>query len=118
MYFPKEWKEGSDKEKVIKRHRDYRNAVDGDKLIGYGVANGQENAIKYLKTGVAKLEKGNTVLIYTDGVENYIDIEEFVNIMSSWPKNIEQKIKGLVNKKSSEDSSKYGREKTLIAVRV
>jgi len=117
--FPKDWKEGkSDKEKVIERHRDYRNAVKDGKLVGYGAVNGQENAIYYLNTGVLNVKEGNKVLLYTDGFENYINLKEFIDIFNVWPKNIEEIIKNLVNDKGREDLSKYGREKSLIAVSI
>lgn len=115
--FPKIWDEGKDeKEKIIIRHRDYRNVVKNGKLAGYGVVTGEKNAVKYLNKGVIK--DCDTFLLYTDGFENYFAFEEFMNIFKAWPQDMKKQIENFVAEKSKVDPGKYGREKTLIAVSI
>jgi len=113
--FPKDWNEGKyEKEKIISRHRDYRNATENGKLIGYGAITGEKSAINYLNSGV--IEDCDIFLVYTDGFENYIELEDFKKIFVSWTKSLKKDIEKLIEVKSEENPSKYGREKTLIAV--
>lgn len=117
--FPKDWDESKNKKgKVIIRHRDYRNAVTAGKLTGYGVVDGEESAPAYLNSGVLDVEKNDLVLVYTDGFENYIGLDDFNKIFISWPDDLEKKLEDVLGKRGAEDSSKYGREKTLIAISI
>lgn len=115
--FPKNWEEKKgDREKIIIRHRDYRNAVKDGKLTGYGVVDGEESALAYLNKGVLDIKKGDLIFVYTDGFENYIVLDEFNKLFILWPNDLEKRIEDVLEKKGSENSSKYGREKTLIAI--
>ena len=116
--FPKNWDEKvGGKEKIISRHRDYRNIIDKNgKLVGYGVANGEKNAQLYLNRGVVDISNNNLLFLYTDGFENYFGQKEFINIFKLWSDDIENRLNLIISEKSKEDYKKYGREKTLIAV--
>jgi len=118
--FPKDWKEkAGEREKIIIRHKDYRNAVDKNgKLVGYGVADGEETAKIYLNTGVLDINAGDLIFLNTDGFENYLDLEEFKSLFKLWPEDIDNQLETIVLEKSKEDPSKYGREKTLIVISV
>jgi len=117
--FPKDWIENRyDREKVIFRHKDYRNAVNNGKLIGYGAVDGEEAVTSYLNYGVKDINKGETILIFTDGFENYFGLENFIDIFKLWPEDVENKLENIVLEKSKENPDKYGREKTLIAISV
>ena len=117
--FPKNWKEDrGDKEKIILRHKDYRNKVQAGKLIGYGVVDGEESAIAYLNTGVVDLSEGDLVFVYTDGFENYFGNNDFINIFTAWPADLKNKLENFIAKKTAEDQSKYGREKTTLAISI
>lgn len=114
---PENWNKLNKKDRIIIRHKNYRNAVNiAGEPIGYGVANGEENAKLYLKTGEFDLNGGDVALVYTDGFENYFELPEFVKLFSTWPKDLKKQLEDLIDKKSAEDHSKYGREKTLIAI--
>lgn len=115
--FPQDWIENKfDKEKIIDRHKNYRNVVSGGELVGYGVVDGEENAKAYLNYGVVDLEDNDLIFLYTDGFENYFSINEFIDIFKIWPKNIKEQIENIISNKSKKDPNKFGREKTLIAV--
>jgi serine/threonine protein phosphatase PrpC len=117
--FPKDWDESKNKkEKIIIRHRDYRNAVKEGKLAGYGVVDGEEAASVYLNSGVLDIKNDDLVFVYTDGFENYIVLDEFNKIFTTWPDDLEKKLEDILEKKGAEDSSKYGREKTIIAISI
>ena len=52
------------------------------------------------------------------GFENYIDLNDFREIFVPWPDNLDSKMEGIIEKKGAENPSRYGREKTLIAVSI
>jgi len=116
--FPKNWVENrGDKEKIIVRHRDYRNAVNAKgKRVGYGVVDGEESAKLYLNLGVLDVKNGYVALVHTDGFENYFSLKEFKDLFIRWPKDIVVRLEDVVLKKSEINPSKYGREKTLVAI--
>ncbi|MEI8061922.1 MAG: protein phosphatase 2C domain-containing protein [bacterium] len=97
----------------------FRNAVDenGEKT-GYGVLTGEENAFLYLNTGSFTVSKEDLILLYTDGYENYISVPEFLDIFRNWKDTIDVDFNAFIVKKGQENSDLYGREKTLIAVKV
>lgn len=116
-YFPKNWiEEKNDKEKIIARHKDYRNAIDGNgKLNGYGVVDGEDRALAYLNFGSTEISQGELLFLYTDGFANYFD-KEFVKLFKEWPEDLRDKLNTIVFEKSKTDFKKYGSEKTLIAI--
>lgn len=50
--------------------RDYRN--NPKENHSFGVLTGEESALNYVRTGSIKLQNGDYVLVYSDGVENII----------------------------------------------
>lgn len=116
IHFPKNWKEGAyDREKIIERHRDYRNAVSpGGKLIGYGVVDGEDYAELYLNSGALKLKAGDLLFLHTDGFQGYFNLKEFIRLFKEWPNDLAFKISEIVSKKSKQNIRKYGKEKTLV----
>lgn len=120
QHFPKDWKEGkNNKEKIITRHRDYRNTIGEDgKLSGYGVADGEETAVYYLNSGVLDVKKGDIVFVYTDGFENYISLPIFIELFKVWPEDLDDWLNRIISEKSKEDLHKFGAEKTLIAISI
>lgn len=117
--FPNDWSEKENKKaKVILRHRDYRNAVNEGKLIGYGAVTGEESAKLYLNTGVLDINLRDIIFLFTDGLENYFQSEKFIDIFKSWPEGIEEQLSDIIAEKSKAEPSKYGSEKTLIAISV
>lgn len=117
IHFPKNWSEGKNsKEKIIIRHRDYRNAVSKTgQLTGYGVADGEDSAGLYLNTGVLKVKSGDLIFVYTDGFENYFNLKGFIEIFRLWPEDLDSKLEVIISEKSKKDPKKYAAEKTLIA---
>jgi len=115
-FLPKNWKK-MDPIKRAKIMHSFRNKL-GEKgeLLGYGVVDGNEAALKYLNFGVIKLNNRDLAIIYTDGFEHYLKINEFNKIFIDWPVNLEQRIDVLSDKKIKENKVKYGLERSLIAI--
>jgi hypothetical protein len=60
-----------------------RNGVDRNgKLQGYGVVTGEPEAEFFLETGVYKLRRGDTVLVYSDGFSPYISFAPFRKMLA------------------------------------
>lgn len=116
-------------EKKYFQQKYYRNKL-GPKgeLIGYGVINGEETAMKYLESGKEKIQKGDRIFIFTDGFTPYLQLPEFKKIFRKWPADLEKKIaffvKEYIEKNSPQDLEKqyrflytYASEKSLFAVK-
>jgi serine/threonine protein phosphatase PrpC len=119
---PKNWDSLSEKEKTTYEHKYSRNGIlKSGELAGYGVLTGEEAALRYLETDSVNLEEGDIVLIYTDGFEEYDKLKEFLDIFMRWEKNDKRKTESALKKfskeKAEKDESKFGHERTLIAVR-
>ena len=107
----------TERKKIIRKK--HRNGISKDgKLIGYGVITGEKEAERYLRLGKFSVQKGDVVMIFTDGFENYVKLERFAKLFLDWPKNIKTEFKKITNQKSTEDPDKFGRERTIIAVKV
>jgi len=115
----KEWSAFSEKEQRQELRRVYRNGVDGEgNPIGYGVITGEEEAMKYVRCGLLDAHNRDLFLIYTDGFEHYIDLPEFIELFSTWPDDLQSRVKAFTHDKSEEDIPRFGRERSLIAVKV
>lgn len=116
---PKNWLKipADERKKLIRRK--YRNGLDKkENPIGYGVITGEKEAEKYLKFGKFEVEAGDLILIFTDGFENYVKTKEFIDLFLEWPKDIKSKFKKITGQKSIENPNEFGRERTIIAVKI
>ncbi|MDD4995601.1 MAG: protein phosphatase 2C domain-containing protein [Patescibacteria group bacterium] len=97
-----------------------RNGVnDEGKLIGYGVVTGEEAANRYLNFGSFEVEPGDLVAVITDGFEEYMELPEFLSILSQWPHDMEECFKKFTARKATVDApEKYGHERSLIVVSI
>lgn len=119
---PKNWKSLCVKEKTVYSHKYERNRIwDNDELAGYGVLTGEEAVLRYLETGSLDLEKGDIILVYTDGFEEYIKLKKFLEIFTNWKKHGKAKTEASLRRfsktKGEENWLKFGTERTLIAVK-
>ncbi len=93
---------------------EYRNninkVVDGN-CISYGALTGEESAINFIRSGQLKIEEGDIIIIYSDGVTYYLNDKEFINHIINFNKDTFEKY---IEEKSKEDYDKYGKEKTLV----
>jgi len=66
--------------KIIRQ--EYRNNPDNP--LAYGALTGEENATKYyLKTGYFKLSEGSSVVAFTDGLEQVLELGKFRDALRS-----------------------------------
>ncbi len=105
--------------RVIVR-RDYRNQpnkfVNGN-LVSYGALTGEESAIPFIHTGKILLNKGDYIFLYSDGFGNLMQNKKFINFLL---KNFEndEKIIDYAEQFAKENYNKYGRERTLIKIKI
>lgn len=102
--------------RVIVR-RDYRNNLNNiknGKCISYGALTGETAAIDFIKTGEVTLEKGDTVIVYSDGMVNFLLEKEFIKLVLNFDK---ERFENYLNKTSYESYDKYGKEKTLVILK-
>ncbi len=106
----------SERKKIIRKT--YRNGVGPTgRLIGYGVVTGEKAAERYLNCNKFTVDKGDAVLLFTDGFENYLKVGEFVDLFLNWPRSLRSKLKKITRHKSINDPNNFGRERALIAIK-
>lgn len=92
--------------RVIVR-RDFRNnlnnIIDG-KCVSYGAFTGEKTAEAFVKTGYIKLEKGDTIAVFSDGFTPLFELPDFFENLD----NLENYVKTL------ESQPGFGSEKTII----
>lgn len=102
--------------RVIVR-RDYRNNLNNikdGKCISYGALTGEETAINFIKTGEVTLDEQDTIIVYSDGMVNFLLEKEFIKLILNFDK---KKFEKYLNKKSYECYDKYGKEKTIVVLK-
>jgi serine/threonine protein phosphatase PrpC len=95
--------------------RDYRNA--SDKIASYGALTGEETALSYIHTGEVDIDSGDYIFLYSDGFENLMNDDIFIQYLLL---NFEddEKIIGYAQRFAKEDYNKYGKERTLIKIKI
>ncbi len=103
--------------RVIVR-RDFRNKpnnIKDGKCVSYGAITGEDEALNFIKSGKKNIEKGDSVLVYSDGFYNFLHEKEFINEIINFNKVSFEKY---VNNKSTVDYHLYGKEKTIVLYRI
>ena len=72
-----EWKEPESRV-IIRKH--FRNKKSFRKY-GFGVLTGETSALKHVKTGIWRIEKGDILIAYTDGLEPIISSKNFTKFV-------------------------------------
>ncbi len=90
--------------------RDFRNNPDKK---GYGSFTGEGNVQYYYAFGTKRLNKGDMVVLYSDGFFNLLKDAEFITILRGCDKN---KLTKFVMQKAEEKPKKYGDDRTFISV--
>ncbi len=97
----------------------FRNVLnEKGERFGYGVVTGEDTASVYLNTGSFSIKTGYLILVYTDGYEYYIPLSDFIEVFNNEEEDIDIKFKNYIEQKAKDDSDLYGREKTIIAIKV
>ncbi|MFA6006212.1 MAG: hypothetical protein WC764_00550 [Candidatus Paceibacterota bacterium] len=86
--------------------------------FGYQLANGAEESEKYLISDKCELVGRDMVFLATDGFKPYFELPEFTKLFLDWPENLDVLLKAFMKIKSAEDSSRFGRPRTLVAVKL
>ena len=99
---------------VRSEYRNNPNKIIDNKCVSYGALTGEENAIKFIRTGKVSLEKDDIVVIYTNGFTNFLHLDDFIKLIINFDK---YKFEEYVNNKSLTDCEKFGKDKTLIIMK-
>ena len=80
-------------EKKYFQQKYFRNKIGAKgELVGYGVINGEEEALCYVEYGKAKIQKGDQLFIFSDGFAPYFRLPNFRKLFLEWPSGLEKKI--------------------------
>ncbi len=97
--------------------RDYRNNLDNivnGKCVSYGALTGEKQAEEFIRIGSLSLNKGDIIVVYSDGFMNFLHDNSFINHILNFNKD---EFEQYVEKKSNTDYDKYGKEKTIILLK-
>ena len=103
--------------RVIVR-RDFRNKpnnTEDGKCVSYGAITGESEALSFIKSGKVKIEKGDLILVYSDGFSNFLHEKDFINEIKNFNK---VSFEEYVNNKSITDYDSYGKEKTIVLYKI
>ena len=103
--------------RVIVR-RDYRNKPDNikdGKCVSYGALTGEKEALSFIRSGKQKIEKGDLVLVYSDGFSNFLLEKDFIAELRNFNK---ESFEDYINKKAKIDADSYGHEKTIVLYKI
>lgn len=102
--------------RVIVR-RDYRNNpenIQDGHCVSYGSLTGEEDAIQFIQSGTQPLSSGDLVVVYSDGISNFLHEPNFINKLLNFNS---QELEEYMNTQASSNYSKYGKEKTLVLLK-
>ncbi|MBI4068503.1 protein phosphatase 2C domain-containing protein [Candidatus Kaiserbacteria bacterium] len=86
--------------------------------VGYGVITGEPEALQYLCSGERPIATDDTVIVFTDGFEHYMQSAEFTSLFGAWPDDLENQVKLFSANRVDAEPEKFGLERSLIAARV
>ena len=98
--------------------RDFRNKpnnIQDGKCVSYGAITGEDEALSFIKSGKVKLDKGDLVLVYSDGFSNFLHEKDFINEIKNFNK---ISFENYVNNKSKVNYDSYGKEKTIVLYKI
>ena len=102
--------------RVIVR-RDYRNNpenIQDGHCVSYGALTGEEEALQFIQSGTQPLSSGDLVVIYSDGISNFLHEQSFINKLLNFNS---QELEEYIHAQASTDYNKYGKEKTLVLLK-
>lgn len=102
--------------RVIVR-RDYRNNpenIQDGHCVSYGALTGEEEALQFIQSGTQPLSSGDLVVIYSDGISNFLHEQSFINKLLNFNS---QELEEYIHTQASTDYNKYGKEKTLVLLK-
>jgi len=114
--------EWDDKGKVLVRGK-VRNHPSFPRFRGlrvdYGAFTGEDVVSEYYNIGSVRLREDFMAVFYSDGFEHYVEDEQFLGLLRKvGTDQARSKIKHFVDKRVEERGDAFGKEKTLICVRV
>lgn len=94
--------------------KEFRNQpekrINGE-CVSYGALTGEESALPFIRTGSLKLQKGDFVLLYSDGFAAYLKEKEFIKNLLHFEK---EKMDAYIEKMAQENKDIFGRERTVL----
>jgi len=92
--------------------KNYRN--NKCEKYSYGALTGEESALLYLKAGILKKEKGDIIILYSDGFYPFLK-EKFFEVILTKDKS---KIDLYIENKIKQNKKIYGEEKTILILEI
>lgn len=92
--------------------KNYRN--NKNEKYSYGAFTGEESALLYIKAGILKKEKGDIIILYSDGFYPFLKKEFFEIVLTKE----QSKIDLYIENKIKQNKKIYGEEKTLLIIEI
>ncbi len=101
--------------KLVRSH--FRNNIDNiidGVCVSYGALTGEKKAIHFIKSGKINITDDDTIIVYSDGLVNYLDDDVFIKQVLNFNK---EEFEEYINSKAFEDYEKYGKERTIVILK-
>lgn len=109
------WKLPETRINIRKNYRNKPDNIINNQCVSYGALTGEEEAISFIRTGIINIDEGDIIIVYSDGMINFLNNPDFINLIINFDK---IKLENYINKLSIIDYEKYGKEKTLVVIKV
>lgn len=97
----------------------YRNKVgEQQELIGYGVVTGEEASLPYLSQGSQSVPAGTTIVLFSDGFENYSELPDFKDLLVAPLESFSSSLETYMARKIEENPRLYGQERSVLVAKV
>ena len=82
----------------------------------YAVVNGEERMAEQVQSGVAELDPGDWLFVFSDGFDHHISNPDFLDLFKKSNPELKEHIIAFSAKMNAQDPEHYGHERSLIAV--
>lgn len=111
------WEEDECRQIIRKYYRNKPNKIVDNVLVSYGAITGEKEAEEFINIGKVELESDDVVILYSDGFEKAIYNENFIRYLFD-NFDYDDKIIEYSKKMGDKEYNNYGKERTLIKVKV
>jgi hypothetical protein len=113
-----DWRKAEDRQFWRREFRNTHKYQVNGKALAFGALTGEPEMADFLNIGQLDLAQGDLIVFYTDGYKEAIILQRFLRPLSDAFKNGIEKLEELDLELAEKEYTKYGHERTLVALRV
>jgi hypothetical protein len=113
-----DWRKAEDRQFWRREFRNTHKYQVNGKALAFGALTGEPEMADFLNIGQLDLAQGDLIVFYTDGYKEAIKLQRFLRPLFDAFKNGIEKLEELDLELAEKEYTKYGHERTLVALRV